>query len=349
MPDYKVAINNEILNLVSEIDEFKGAWPLLKILPPERFASLKKSAIAASIAASTRIEGLRLNKNQIEDLISDINQVSFKDSDEEEIVGYYNALQFIFDSYEEIDLSENYIKQIHSILLKFNYKHFKRRGDYKKLDNYILVYDLNGKSFGVICKTAAPFETQAKMNDLVNWAKNSFEERETHPLITLSIFILIFLIIHPFQDANGRLSRCLINLVLLKLGYKFIEYGSFEEIIESNKELYYANLRECQDIIYNKNLNLQNWVLFFLRSLKKQKDIIEQRIKKEKNIQDNFSDLHLKILKILHANNKLSISDIQSISNANRNTLKVKLRELSSMKKIISIGKGRSARYSIAL
>ncbi len=347
MTGHKITITNEILNLISEIDEFKGGWPSLNTLSPQRLEILKKSAIIDSISSSTRIEGIKLQDHQIDNLLNNIHQISFKDSSEEEVVGYFNAMQFIFESYHEIEISERYIKQIHSILLKFNYKNFKRRGDYKKLDNDIIAYDLLGSEIGVVCKTAAPFETQTKMTDLMLWASESFAAKEVHPLIILSIFILRFLIIHPFQDANGRLSRCLINLIMLKLGYKYTIYSSLESIIEDNKDLYCKHLKECQNIIYNENIDIDGWVIFFLRSLKIQKDTLEKKIRNEKSIQNNLSDLHIEIMKILNSNNMLSISDIQAISKANRNTLKVKLRELVAMKKIISIGSGRGARYSI--
>jgi Fic family protein len=347
MPKYQVAITNEILNLISELDEFKGRWQAINTLSFDRLRMLKKSATIESVASSTRIEGVKLTDAQVETLLSKIRKKSFKSRDEEEVVGYSDAMDLILESFEDLKLTENHIKQLHSILLKHSSKDIRHRGEYKKLDNHVVAFDAKGKEIGIVFKTAKPFETPMKMADLIEWTNKSFELKEIHPLIVIGIFIVIFLAIHPFQDGNGRLSRILTNLLLLKLGYNYIQYSSLESIIENNKDLYYKNLRDCQTTLEAKKIKFGNWILFFLKSLKKQKDNLEKKVKAEKILQENFHQLHLEILKILKSHDRLSVSEIQRLSGANRNTLKVKLRELVEMKKIRSFGKGRAVTYGI--
>lgn len=347
MMNYKANINNDILNLISEIDEFKGRWQAINTLSLDRLKILKKSATIESIASSTRIEGVKLSDSQVETLLSNINKTSFKNRDEEEVAGYSDAMDLILSNFDDLKISENHIKQLHEILLKHSSKDIRHRGEYKKLDNHVVAFDENGKEIGVMFKTATPFETPIKMTDLVVWINKSLESKETHPLIITGIFIVVFLAIHPFQDGNGRLSRILTNLLLLKLGYNYIQYSSLESIIEDNKDLYYKNLRHCQKTLDNKKVKFENWLTFFLRSLKKQKDNLEKKIKAEKILQENFDNLHLQILEILKNHNSLSVSNIQKLSSANYNTLKVKLKDLVQMKKIVSVGKGRGVVYQI--
>jgi len=343
MMNYKANINNDILNLISEIDEFKGRWQAINTLSPDRLKMLKKSATIESIASSTRIEGVKLSDAQVETLLSNINKTSFRNRDEEEVVGYSDAMDLILSNFDDLEISENHIKQLHSILLKHSSKDIRHRGEYKKLDNHVVAFDKNGKEIGVVFKTATPFETPMKMTDLVVWINKSLELKETHPLIITGILI------HPFQDGNGRLSRILTNLLLLKLGYSYIQYSSLESIIEENKDLYYKKLRDCQKTLDSKKIKFENWLIFFLKSLKKQKDNLEKKIKAEKILQENFDKLHLQILEILKNHNSLSVSDIQKLSGANYNTLKVKLKDLVQMKKIISVGKGRGVVYQIKI
>ncbi len=345
MTKYKVTITNEILNLISELDEFKGKWQAINTLSSDRLRMLKKSATIESAASSTRIEGVKLTDAQVETLLSKLNKKSFKSRDEEEVVGYSDAMDLILESFEDLKLTGNHLKQLHLILLKHSSKYVRHRGKYKKLDNHVVAFDAKGKEIGIVFKTATPFETPMKMADLLEWTSKAFELKETHPLIITGIFIVIFLAIHPFQDGNGRLSRIITNLLLLKLGYNYIQYSSLESIIEDNKDLYYKNLRDCQSTLEAKKIKFENWILFFLKSLKKQKDNLEKKVKAEKILQENFHQLHLKILKILKNHNHLSVSEIQRLSGANRNTLKVKLRELVEMKKIRSFGKGRGVTY----
>ncbi len=88
--------------------------------------------------------------------------------------------------------------------------------------------------------------------------------------------------------------------------------------------------------------------MFFLKSLKKQKDNLEKKVALEKILQENFGELHLEILKILKNHNRLAVSEIQRLTGANRSTIKVKLRDLIEMKKIQSFGKGRGVTYAIS-
>lgn len=347
MVNYQVTITNEILNLISEIDEFKGKWQAINTLSPDRLRMLKKSATIESIASSTRIEGVKLTDAQIETLLSNINKTSFKSRDEEEVAGYSDAMDLILTSFENLNLNENHLKQLHSILLKHSSKDIRHRGEYKKLDNHVVAFDAKGKEIGIVFKTATPFETPMKMADLLEWSNKVFSLKETHPLIITGIFIVIFLAIHPFQDGNGRLSRILTNLLLLKLGYNYVQYSSLESVIEDNKDLYYKNLRDCQKTLDAKKIKFENWILFFLKSLKKQKDNLERKVKVEKILQENFHELHLEILKILKSHNRLAVSEIQKLTGANRSTLKVKLRDLIEMRKIKTLGKGRGVVYEI--
>ncbi len=347
MSNYQVAITNEILNLISEIDEFKGKWQAVNTLSPDRLKMLKKSATIESIASSTRIEGVQLTDAQVETLLSKVRKKSFKSRDEEEVVGYSDAMDFILESFEDLKITQNHIKQLHAILLKHSSKDIRHRGEYKKLDNHVVAIDAKGKEIGVIFKTATPFKTPMKMADLIEWTNKAFELKEIHPLIITGIFIVVFLAIHPFQDGNGRISRILTNLLLLKLGYSYIQYSSLESIIEDNKDAYYKNLRDCQITLEAKKIKFEGWILFFLKSLKKQKDNLEKKVALEKILQENFGELHLEILKVLKNHKRLAVSEIQRLSGANRNTLKVKLRELVEMRKIKTFGKGRGVVYEI--
>jgi Fic family protein len=347
MTNYQVAITNDILNLISELDEFKGRWQAINTLSLDRLSLLKKSATIESIASSTRIEGVKLSDEQVETLLSKVKRKSFKSRDEEEVVGYFDAMDLILENFEDLKITENHIKQLHAILLKHSSKDIRHRGEYKKLNNHVVAIDAKGKEIGIVFKTATPFETPRKMADLVEWINKSLELRTRHPLIIIGIFIVIFLAIHPFQDGNGRLSRLLTNLLLLKHGYSYIQYSSLESVIEHNKDLYYKNLRDCQITLDSKKPKFENWILFFLKSLKKQKDNLEKKIKAEKILQENFDDLHLKVLKILKNHKRLAVSDIQKLTGANRSTLKVKLRNLVAMKKVKSFGRGRAVVYEV--
>jgi len=345
MKEPSVTITKEILNLITGIDEFKGEWKALGNLAPERLNALKRVATIESIGSSTRIEGVKLTDQEIEQLLSGLDNKSFGSRDEEEVAGYAESINVVFESFEEIPLTENYIKQLHKILLKYSTKDTRHRGEYKKMPNHVEAFDNDGKSLGVIFETSSPFDTPKDMKALLKWTKSKFDEKELHPLLIIAIFIVHFLAIHPFQDGNGRLSRVLTTLLLLKNGYLYVPYSSMESVIERNKDNYYLALRRAQSTFKSKKIKLESWILFFLRALKTQKDILAEKIVREKII-TKLPKLSKQIIELIKKHGELSISEVESMTKANRNTIKVRLRELVTDKYLLNLGKGKGTRYT---
>jgi Fic family protein len=279
MPEIKdIKITPEMLAQIAEIDEYKGTWTGFTRLRPEQLKILKKVATIESIASSNRIEGNKLSDTEVEELLSHIDKKSFKTRDEEEVAGYAELMNTIFDNYSVIPLSENYIKQFHKNLLKFVGKDKRHRGEYKKLSNTIAAYDKNGKEIGIVFETASPFDTPFLMEELTEWTRKNLDDPFLHPLIVIGVFIVHFLAIHPFQDGNGRLSRALTTMLLLKKGYAYVPYSSVESIIESSKEGYYRSLRRTQKNIRKSKVDYEPWLSFFLTTLQKQKRHLEEKI-----------------------------------------------------------------------
>ena len=95
------------------------------------------------------------------------------------------------------------------------------------------------------------------MTELISWLNETRETKRVHPLLIISVFVVVFLEIHPFQDGNGRLSRVLTTLLLLQAGYAYVPYSSLESVVEQNKEAYYFSLRQTQGSIRTDHPNWQ--------------------------------------------------------------------------------------------
>jgi len=220
-----IEITPELLALLSEIDEFKGAWQLLGILAPERLNALRRVATIESIGSSTRIEGSKLTDREVEQLLTKLEIKSFDSRDEQEVAGYAEVMETVFHAYAEIPITENHLKQLHRDLLRYSIKDERHRGEYKTLSNNVGAFDEDGKMIGIVFETASPFDTHRRMAELLNWLKDTREIGRMHPLLLVAVFIVNFLEIHPFQDGNGRLSRILTTLLLLQAGYVYVEWG----------------------------------------------------------------------------------------------------------------------------
>ena len=244
-----IHITPEMLMLLSEVDEFKGAWRALGTLAPERLRALRRVATIESIGSSTRIEGGKLSDREVERLLSRLAIKKFDSRDEQEVAGYAETMETIFHAFADIPLTENHLKQLHRDLLRYSQKDERHRGEYKKLPNNVVAFDAEGKMVGVVFETASPFDTPRRMSELVTWFNDARQTGRLHPLLIVAVFTVTFLEIHPFQEGNERLSRILTTLLLLQAGYTYVPYSSLESVIEHSKEGYYLASRQTQQTI----------------------------------------------------------------------------------------------------
>lgn len=341
-----IVLSPELQELINQIDQFKFSWQESSLLMPEQLKVLRHIATIESIGSSTRIEGSKLSDSQVEKILSGLKTESFKSRDEEEIAGYAYVMEEIYASYLYIPLTENYIKQLHALLLHYSSKDVRHRGDYKKFPNNVEAFDAQGRSLGIVFETASPFETPLQMTDLVAWTNKAFEKKEHHPLVIIGTFVVVFLAIHPFQDGNGRLSRVLTTLLLLQHGYSYVVYSSLETIVEHSKEAYYRALRLTQATLKTNDPQFQPWFLYFLRSLHKQIRQLEFKINKEQIMLISLPKLASDIMQLVENRGKIVMADIIQYTGAPRSTIKKQLTFLVDRKYLARHGQGKAVWYT---
>ena len=342
-----IKISPEVLALISELDEFKGAWRALGTLAPERLNALRHTATIESIGSSTRIEGSKLTDQEVERLLSNLEIRKFATRDEQEVGGYAEVMESIFQSWTDISITENHIKQMHRDLLRHSHKDERHRGEYKTLRNDVGAFNADGKMIGVVFETATPFDTPRRMEELVSWLKEVRQTGWVHPLLIVAVFIVTFLEIHPFQDGNGRLSRILTTLLLLQAGYAYVPYSSLESVIENSKEAYYLALRQTQTTIRTDAPNWQPWLVFFLRALQQQKRRLAKKVEREKIMLAALPDLSAQILEVTRERGRVTIGEMIRLTGANRNTLKEHFKKLQKQGRLIRHGTGKASWYAL--
>lgn len=341
-------ITTDILALIAEIDEFKGAWRALGTLAPERLSALRRVATIESIGSSTRIEGSKLSDREVERLLSNLQIKSFETRDEQEVAGYAEAMELVFQSWADITITENHIKQLHRDLLKYSSKDDHHRGQYKTTSNSVAAFDEDGRQIGIVFETATPFDTPRLMEELIAFVNDAVETKRLHPLLIVGVFVVIFLEIHPFQDGNGRLSRILTTLLLLRTGYAYVPYSSLESVIEQSKEGYYLALRQTQGSIRTDTPNWQPWITFFLRALQQQMKRLAKKVEREKIVLSALPEISVQILEHAREHGRVTIGDIATLTGINRNTLKKHFSQLVEKGHLVLHGSGRGAWYALA-
>lgn len=343
--DFKT--NQKILNLISQIDSYKGKWNSIEKQENIYLKELRKIATIESIGSSTRIEGGTLTDKEIEVLLKDVRITELKSRDEQEVIGYYDTLEIIYENYDTIRLSENYIKQLHKNLLRYSGKDSRHRGEYKSLPNKV-VANYPGGIQKVIFNTTEVHMVSNEMNDLILWTNTQFDTKEIHPLIVTANLVYEFLSIHPFQDGNGRLSRLLTTLVLLQRDYLFIQYVSFENLIENTKKKYYQALMEGQRNRNTKNENISKWMVYFLDKLNGLTQRLDAKYDVFKSKGGYLNERQKEIQEFIEKNQPLKISDLSRMfENININTLKKDLQYMKREQVIRVVGKGKGTVYFV--
>ena len=351
------SIENHILTgrqatLISKVERFQGAFEATRVQRSALVASLKKSSIITSSGASTRIEGAMLADEQIKELVANGCKITNTSSrSEREVAGYIKALTYIYDNFEKLDISEKTIRELHQLLtgeLTEDQLPSKQRGAYKDVTNDVVEKDMaTGEIIRVWFKTTPPGpETQSAMSNLVTEYSKLKEEEVCHPLVLIGGFIVHFLAIHPFRDGNGRLSRLLTTLLLLKHEYRWAQYTSHEKVIEDNKENYYVCLRSTQSTFEKSQPDYEKWISFFLKTVSIQAEFLSNKIVQESPItvmNDNEKNVYL----VIKAAGECKASYILENIKMSHAGLKTLLRRLVDKDLIKKHGQGKGTTYLI--
>lgn len=331
----------QLTNEISQIDRFDASWTTIEKREGQTLKQLKSIATVRSVGASTRIEGSKMTDDEVEVLINNLDVSKLEERDQQEVAGYFETLELIAESFRDIDITENNLKHLHNTLMKHSEKDAWHKGNYKQHSNVVEAENPDGSKY-VIFKTTDPgFATEDAMAKLITWYK---KDTETLPLIKAAVFVYDFLSIHPFQDGNGRVSRLLGTLLLLKHGYSWVQYVSFEHEIENRKSEYYKILMQCQR--QRPGEDVYPWVMFFLDCLKN----IQSQLMAKLEVQTKSGKLTLREKKIYsftenHPGSKSG--EIAEKLNIPLPTVKRILADMVKNKLLAMHGAGAATNYSI--
>lgn len=346
--DYRIKnLDPHIVAFLTAIDEIKGVFRVGLRMSPQAITSLRKSVLVTSAGASTRIEGSKLSDKEVKKIMQGLAIQKFADRDSQEVQGYLETLQNVFYSYKKLPLRESVIKSLHKELLKYSDKDDLHRGEYKRKENIVGVLDGKGNVAQIMFETTPAYLTPKEMAELVEWTQEAFAKERFHPLLIIANFIVEFLKIHPFEDGNGRLSRVLTNLLLLRSGYSFMEYISHEQIIEQRKDQYYLALRSSQATFKTGHAAITPWLNFFLSVVKEQATKSIALVEKETS-EDTMSPKQSQVLEHLFKVKEASPSEIVRATGIIMPSVRKSLERLLELGKVKRIGRGRGTRYVLS-
>lgn len=347
--DYR--ISGSISKILAEIERFHGAFESGQKLNPKFIKSLKRTTIITSSGSSTRIEGAILTDSEIEKFLDKGCKISKMSSrSEREVAGYVKALNYVYDNYNDLEISEKNIRELHQILtgeLTSKQLSKKQRGAYKDVTNHVIEKNLETGEEMIWFKTTPPGpQTLSAMKKLVQNFNEIQKEREIHPIILTAAFIVHFLAIHPFRDGNGRLSRLITACLMLRFGYTWFQYASHEKVIEDHKENYYLSLRDSQKTFNKKEIEYDKWILYFCETICKQTKVIISLLNKESPI-TTMNENEKNVYEILKSNGDCNIGFILGNVQMTRAGLKTLLKRMVDAGYVRMKNRGKATLYYI--
>ena len=234
--------DSDILGYIAAIYKEAGKQEQYLKQRPEELEKLVEIAKVQSTGASNAIEGIVTTNTRIKQLVE--KKTTPRNRDEQEIAGYRDVLNVIHENFDAIQISRNYILQLHKIM----YSHMNNplAGRTKNVQNYISVAYPDGHT-EILFTPLTPFETPEALDRICEEYNRVIGNMEVEPLIAIPVFIHDFLCIHPFNDGNGRMSRLLTTLLLYRNGFYVGKYISLEAKIAQAKDLYYDALSRAQN------------------------------------------------------------------------------------------------------
>jgi Fic family protein len=248
------AINRQL----SEIDIARGRQEAFVRQHPAALDSLQQLALIQSVEASNAIENITAPSKRLEELVA--QQTTPRNRSEAEIAGYRAVLDTIHSSAAHIPFTPNIVRQLHRDLYQFA---AQPGGNWKGFDNVVTEERADG-SVAVRFTPVSSFETPAAMDELHQRFNQAWQADQHHRLLLTGAYTLDFLVIHPFTDGNGRMSRLLSLLLLYKGGYEVGRFISIEKLIEQSKETYYDALASSSVAWHDGQHDLQPWLSYFL-------------------------------------------------------------------------------------
>lgn len=329
---------NDILRLSYIISDLKSKEDFRKIQYKDSFELLQKKAIIDSTISSNAIEGIVTTNTRIKDIFDGSKPLTH---DEKEIVGYKNALNYIHTQNDTLDVNEETILKLHSMLLEDTNK--KEAGKYKTRDNLIMEYHSDGTR-SIRFKPISYKETPKAMEQLILAYIDARQDSEIFSLLLIPCIIVDFLCIHPFIDGNGRVSRLLTILLLYIAHFDIGRYISIENVINEYKEDYYEALKQSSYMWEENKNDYRPFIIYFLQVL----------YKCYKKLDDSFMELSLyktpksKRVETVLMNSIVPVSKMEildKLPDVSIKTIELELSKLLKEEKIEKIGTYKNARY----
>jgi len=324
MRSQEFEITPDILVLIAEIDEFKGAWPHLSARASTRLTSMRQIATLDSVGALMRLAGHPVSDDVVEAALFGRHARVNQSGSASPYVDCATLLDGVYDGFAHIPLGLSYITRLW----------FDMRRITSDARGVMVPADRRDDQQGGEMPTD-PQKTPPEAGKLLEWCNDVLGARTLHPLVATAIFAHQFAMLRPCHHETGPVLRILTTVLLLRAGYGHIPYVSLDRIVERENRLDGAP-------------DLGQGVRCFLQAVKHHKDQVAAKLNAEAVAYHNSLPQYVvDILEFLARHGRITTHEAAMITGASIPTAKSRLKKLRADGVINAHGKGRGAFYTI--
>ncbi len=340
--ELRIQVTPDVLKVVARLDHFRGIWAAGTLIPPDRLARLKEASRVRSVAASSRMSGVRVTDTEVAGLLrGDARPVR----EGKEVLGYAEAMDRPFPSEGPLVTPEE-IRRLHAVLLG-DPENPESPSAWRAEPLHLEAFDSEGRAIGRIFQTLPPRLIPEKMDDLSTWLELELRTGDHHPLLVIASFVLAFFAVSPFSRGNGRMGRLMAVHLIRRAGYGYMPYASLEGVMEEMRDDYHDAFDAAETRIWTGEADLSPWIRFVLEAMDRHRERVEAKIDLERRTLD-LTPLQRGILDAVREHGTVAASLLMAATGANRNTLKDNLRRLVDRGVLERLGERRGSIYRLS-
>lgn len=231
------SVPGDVARLLATCDRGQGQEALHRAQLPGLLDQLALRAKVQSVTASSALEGVVVPDSRRAERIVAGSVSSLRTRSELELAGYRDAVDYVWTQ-DWRPVNVGLLLHLHRLLLS---QTSATGGSLKSADN-LVVDRLADGSQQVRFHPVSAQQTPWFLDELVERYRLERERDAHHPLLLVGLAVLDLLVVHPFDDGNGRVARIVTSALLADAGYGVARYVSVEQLVADASEDYYASL-----------------------------------------------------------------------------------------------------------
>jgi Fic family protein len=330
----------QVVTRLSAIDFGRGSEALYRDQMPGLLTELADRARVLSITASSAIEGVIVADADRAQRIIDRRTTTLRNRSEQELAGYRDAQDYLFRE-DWRPLNAGLILHLHRLLFAYT---ATPGGAFKTEDNLVVDRSPDG-SATVRFKPVPAASTPFAIDDLIKRYKEAVAAQEHYPVLLSGLFILDLLVIHPFEDGNGRVARLLTGALLGEQDYTVGRYVSLEQPIAESADAYYQALLDSTHGWHEGAADPWPWLSYLTSLIAGAYAVFANRAAAAQTPGTKQQRVREHILR--HAPGTFRLADIRTaMPGVSDQTIRLVLEQLRGEGKVWADGTGRSATWT---